>query len=383
MPPEIDIFDARTICEGPEPNVGDGTGDGDTGELRTAPESQISDYGNPLRQGDVGQGMAVAERIFLNGCSTAGPGDSGETAAFHKGIVPDVGDAVSKLDVSQFVAGAKGAVSDVLDAVGNRDATQTATLGERSVPDMDKAVWKVDAGQVLAVHEGTVADTGDVCSDPNTRQSGARIKRVIVDLRDAVRNRKACDVKTGPKGRVANAGDAFGNRVTSRPAIRILDKRGSALIEEYPVHTAIAGVLLAHVERLDVQAVSERLYPDIGYAGPDHDGIQAAGVGERGSADAGDAVANDDFRQATGVKSFWPNACNRQTTECAGDGNYCVGPSVSDDGHRRLALCGNAVCHDHVVLRFYHFLWCKRGVYGQATRKKEREHGRKQAKNKG
>ena len=255
--------------------------------------------------------MAVAERIFLNGFSTARPVDTGETAAFHKGIVPDVGDAVPKLDLRQLVAGAKGAVSDVLDAVGNRDASQPAALGERSVSDVDKAVWKVDAGQVLAVHERTGADTGDVRAYPNTRHSGARIKRVIVDLRDAVRNRNACEVITGPKGRVANAGDALGNRVNSSPAIRILDKRGSALVEEYPIHTAIAGVLFAHVERLDVQAVSERLYPDIGDAGSDHDGIQATGVSERGRADAGDAVANDDFRQATGVKSLGPNACNR------------------------------------------------------------------------
>ena len=81
-----------------------------------------------------------------------------------------------------------------------------------------------------------------------------------------------------------------------------MNKRGLALIQQNPIHTAIVGIERTHRECHQAGAVIERIVSNAGDAVADYDAGQAGTGIERRDPDAGDIVADYDVGQAAAVR---------------------------------------------------------------------------------
>jgi len=131
---------------------------------------------------------------------------------------PNAWGVTFEIDSRQAVAVRERIPPNAGDAVGDRDAGQAGAGIERIAPDAGDAVGDRDAGQAAAVLERIGPDDGDAIADCDAAKA-AVLKRPVPD-----------------------AGDAVGHCVATGFAIRTLDERGLALVEQHPIHTAIDGI---------------------------------------------------------------------------------------------------------------------------------------------
>jgi len=90
------------------------------------------------------------------------------------------------------------------------------------------------------------------------------------DVGGATWDRDGSQLAAGMERPAPDAGDIVGDRVgASAFAHRVLDERSLALVEQYPIHTAISGVVCIHRYRAQSGAGRERAVPNAGHAAGD------------------------------------------------------------------------------------------------------------------
>ena len=161
----IHVGQAVTETEGRLLNVAHGGRQSDLLQSRTAVEGILTDISDPLGDGDLPQGLAIAE------C-----------------IVADEIDAIRQIHALQTEATVKGAVAQYLHPIGDGNLFQRNAKIKRMCSDLFHTGAEVDLFQALTGHEGIIVDDLDVVAHIHGLQEGAHAKGVIADLHHAIRD---------------------------------------------------------------------------------------------------------------------------------------------------------------------------------------------------
>ena len=121
-----------------------------------------------------------------------------------------------------------------------------------------------------AVVERIGRDAGDAVGDGDVGQAGAADERPAPDTDDAGGDRDICQAGAVKERSIAYVGDTRRDRITSCPTRWISNERALALVEQYPVHTAVVLIGRIHGDGRQARGV-KRKFPNAGDAGGDRD----------------------------------------------------------------------------------------------------------------
>lgn len=177
-----------------------------------------------------------------------------------------------------------------------------------------------------------MSDAGDSVADRDTGQVGAAFERTAFDVGDVVGYHHAGQAVTKLKRISSDVGDTAGNRVAAGFAHRVLDERGLALVDQYPIHAAKDGVIGIYRDCHQAGTEIERRISDVGDAVGNRETGQADAAYERTTSDTGDRVA---------IGRVWNGHCAAST-------------SVSSDGNRTAIGCESELGMHHGGKRQQH-----------------------------